>query len=77
MNRLTTFISYLLTLLIASIASSCNSDIFIERENLPDITDITLDGNGEQWSSAFSRKGLTRIHVDSYATSYDYTVDYE
>ncbi|MDE6547475.1 MAG: hypothetical protein K2L22_00625 [Muribaculaceae bacterium] len=64
MNRLITSISYLLTLLIALIVSSCNNDIFIESENLPDTTDITLDGNGEQWSSAFSRKGLTRVYIN-------------
>ena len=71
MNRLTTFISYLLTLLIASIASSCNSDIFIERENLPDITDITLDGNGDEWSSVFSRNGLTRVYINPEDSSDD------
>ncbi|MDE7346489.1 MAG: hypothetical protein K2N48_07090 [Muribaculaceae bacterium] len=71
MNRQITLISYLSTLLIALIVSSCNNDIFIESENLPDITDITLDGNGEQWSSAFSRKGLTRIYVNPEDSSDD------
>lgn len=64
-------ISYLLTLLAALIVSSCNNAIFIESENLPDVTDITLDGNGEQWSSAFSRKGLTRIYVNPEDSSVD------
>lgn len=65
-------VSYLLTLLIALIVSSCNNDIFIESEDLPDITDIALDGNGDRWSSSFSRKGLSRIYVNRYSSSDDF-----
>lgn len=57
-------ISYLFSIFVALLMTTCNNDIFIEIENLPDVTYITLDGNGGEWSSAFSRKRLTRIYVN-------------
>ena len=64
-------ISYLLILLGAFVLTACNNEIFIESENLPDITDITLDGNGDVWSSAFSRKGLTGVYINPEDSSDD------
>lgn len=56
---------------VAFMLTACNNDIFVESENLPDVSYITLDGNGEVWSSAFSRKGLTRIYVNPEDSSDD------
>lgn len=64
-------ISYLLSIFVALLLTTCNNEIFIESENLPDVTYITLDGNGGEWSSAFSRKGLTSIYVNPEDSSVD------
>ncbi len=72
-------ISYLLTLLIAFVLTSCNNDIFIDAEPLPDTTEITLEGDGGSWSTTIPRDGLKKITMynlyrdtKGYLTYYDH-----
>ncbi len=41
--------------------TACNDAIFIDDLNLPDETYVTLGGGWDQWSAAYSGKGLTKI----------------
>ena len=61
--------SYLLIPFIAFFLTACNHEIFIENDGLPDITDIILDGNGDEWSAIFSRKGLSHVYVNRFSSS--------
>ena len=63
MKRISSIIIVLM--MLALLTSACNGDIFIDAEDLPDVTALVIEGDGGQWSSAFSRKGLVRIHLDS------------
>ena len=54
------------------IATACNDEIFVDRSDLPEITDIVIEGDGGQWSSVFSRKGLERISIDYAANDKEY-----
>lgn len=72
MNRLSIHIPALMAnLFVAMIVSSCNNEVFIASDELPEVKNICLDGNGDQWSSVFSRKGLTRISINVENSSYD------
>lgn len=55
--------------LIVLFAPGCNDDIFVDADDLPDFTDLSIDGDGGEWSSAFSRKGLTRISVNDHSSN--------
>ena len=48
---------------MAAVVMSCNNDIFIESDNLPNITDVTIEGDGGQWSTPYPRKGLKKISL--------------
>ena len=56
--------AYIGALLAVVIISSCNSELFIDDIDLPDVSDVTIEGDGGEWSTAFSRKGLSRIRID-------------
>ena len=45
------------------VVSSCNNEVFIDRVDLPDEVEVTIEGDGGQWSASISRKGLERIYV--------------
>lgn len=49
---------------ILLIAAGCNGDIFLERNELPEYSEVSINGDGGQWSTTFSRKGLTKISLD-------------
>lgn len=52
------------TVAVFSLAtSSCNKDVFVENDDLPQHTEVTLEGDGGQWSVPFSRNGLTHIYI--------------
>lgn len=57
-------IIYIIIPIFSLFISSCNSDIFVENEDLPKSTDVTIDGDGGQWSTNYSRKGLIKISLD-------------
>lgn len=65
-------------LAIVPALSSCNSDIFIADSDLPDSVDVTVEGDGGSWSTAYSRKGLLCVRLDlppddgKYVTYYGY-----
>ncbi len=63
------FTSCIIAATIALLVSGCNNDIFVENADLPDYTDISIEGDGGLWSSAFSRKGLVSISIDDYASN--------
>ena len=63
-----TFLSVLFLLL----ATGCNSEIFTENKNLRDITQVTIEGDGGQWSTPFSREGLMNIYFNFDAQDVDY-----
>lgn len=66
--------SFRLTLFIVSILmvfSGCNNDIFIDGKNLPDYTEVTVDGDGGQWSTAFSRDGLVKIYISNTSSAFN------
>lgn len=44
--------------------AACNNDIFTDRNELPDFTDITVEGDGGQWSAPIVRDGLLRVYID-------------
>lgn len=58
------YITYFFAVLTCAFITSCNNDIFTDDSDLPQITDITIEGEGGQWSSPFSRKGLAQIQID-------------
>lgn len=43
--------------------SGCNGDIFVDSEVLPEISKITIEGDGGEWSTPISRKGLVRMYI--------------
>lgn len=43
--------------------SSCNQDVFVSGGDLPAHTEVTVEGDGGQWSVPFSRNGLTHIYI--------------
>lgn len=51
-------------LLAAAVSTSCNGDVFVDSNDLPEVSDVTIDNDGGQWESAFSRKGLTKVALD-------------
>ena len=67
----------ILPILILFALQACNDDVFIEDSGIRDLSGrpssarITLDGNGEEWTALFSRKGLKRICVDHMSGSMD------
>lgn len=62
--------NYILLLLIVTVtSSSCNSDIFVENDDLPAVVDITIEGDGGQWSTPISRKGLTAVYLNPSSSS--------
>lgn len=65
-------IAYSLVLLVSIITSACNNDIFTENQDLPEITNITIDGDGGEWSSVLSLKGLTHIYIDYGSKDIEY-----
>lgn len=44
--------------------AACNGDIFTDRNELPDFADITVEGDGGEWSAPIERDGLLRIYID-------------
>lgn len=54
----------------AMLMPACNGDIFIDGDELPDVTTLVIEGDGGQWSSAFSRKGLASIYCESNDKAY-------
>lgn len=67
-----------MAMLLAILMPACNNDIFIDGAELPEYTDLTIEGDGGQWSAPYSRKGLAAIAIDpqssqanTYLTYYD------
>lgn len=54
---------------------ACNNDIFIVTDDLEDDTHVLLEGDGGEWSAAYSRHGLKRIIFD-YSYGYDEYLTY-
>lgn len=44
------------------LASACNDDVFIENIDLPEHSEIAINGDEGYWSRAYNRKGLESIH---------------
>lgn len=66
------YITYILAVLTSSFITACNNDIFTDVYDLPEVTDITIKGDGGEWSAPFSRKGLTQIHIDYNSNEKEY-----
>ncbi len=64
-------ISFIFAALMVWILSSCNDEVFIPRKDLPDVSEITLDGNGDSWSMVCSKKGLDHIYINGESSSVD------
>lgn len=58
------YIGYIVVAALCVLASACNDDIFTEVIELPEVTDITIEGDGGEWSAPVSKKGLTGIYID-------------
>lgn len=56
---------FILSLCVLTLFGGCNSDIFLDEDDLPANTSVTLEGDGGEWSSRFFRKGLTGIDLIS------------
>lgn len=61
---------------ILLIAAGCNEDIFLDRNELPEYSEVCIDGDGGQWSTAFSRKGLSKISLDCNYQDREYITYY-
>lgn len=70
-------IIHIAAIALCVLVSACNNDIFTDVSDLPEYTDIMLEGDGGEWSSAFSRKGLTRIHIDYSPEEKEYISYYD
>lgn len=44
--------------------SGCNNEIFLDDNQLPVYTEISIDGDNGSWSIPISRKGLNRIYIN-------------
>ncbi|MDE6340980.1 MAG: hypothetical protein K2K93_01555 [Muribaculaceae bacterium] len=60
---------------IVLLVSACNDSIFVDDTDLPDDTHVLLEGDGGEWSAAYSRHGLKRILFD-YSYGYDEYLTY-
>lgn len=60
-------ILYIFSILLCVFTSACNNDIFVDVSDLPDVTDVSISGNGAQWSTVLPRNGLTGIRIN-YST---------
>lgn len=58
------FFQSILLSFLSFIIISCKNDVFIDYYELPENTQITITGDGGQWSSTFSRKGLTKVFLE-------------
>lgn len=65
-------LTYIIALLAVVINTSCNSDLFIDDIDLPYMTEVTIEGDGGQWSTSLSRKGLSNISIDYSANDSEY-----
>lgn len=59
-------------LLIVLFITSCNSNIFVDKTDIPEKLEIILDGNGDEWKSAISVKGLSRYYVNFSLAEQEY-----
>lgn len=58
-------------------ATGCNDDIFVDSAELPEYTDISIEGDGGQWSAPFSRDHLEKISIDYGANEKEYVTYYD
>lgn len=57
----------LISFLVACFATSCNGDVFLDGEEMPDETNITLEGDGGETEISVQTKGLEWIGIDHYS----------
>lgn len=57
----------LISFLVASFATSCNGDVFLDGHEMPDETNITLEGDGGETEIGVQTKGLEWIGIDHYS----------
>lgn len=53
--------------LVACFVTSCNDDVFLDGHEMPDETNITLDGDGGEAEIGIQTKGLEWIGIDHYS----------
>lgn len=49
-------------LCLVLLTSACNDDVFIKNTDLPEHSEVTINGDEGYWSRAYNRKGLESIH---------------
>lgn len=57
------------TIFAAAALCSCNGDIFVDRPDIPETTNVSIDGDGGECSVEISEKELERIVLDTMSGS--------
>lgn len=43
---------------------ACNNEIFLDDNQLPDISEVNIEGDSGSWSTPISRQGLSRVYIN-------------
>ncbi len=54
---------YIFIIICSLAATSCNSDIFIDKADIPEVSDYTIEGSGGSLTLIISRKGLKHVNM--------------